>query len=215
MSRWLRFLSTLAFLAAIALPARAEIHTVNQVSTSFQPASLTIAVGDTVHWVWSAGSHTVTNGTGPTDPEAGTLFDEPLSISNPLVTYVFSSAGEVPYFCRPHFGLGMTGLIIVEEGTAAPATPALAYDLSSYPNPFNPRTKLSFSLAEAQEIRLDIFDTRGARVRSLQSGLLAAGEHTATWDGLSDEGELMASGLYLARLAGKDGAESHGLLLLK
>jgi len=106
-----------SFLLLLAPAAGAETHTVNQTATSFEPDEMTIAVGDTVEWVWSSLSHTVTNGTDPSDPEVGTMFDVALDEENPTVSFTFTEAGDVPYFCRPHFSVGMTGVIHVEETT--------------------------------------------------------------------------------------------------
>jgi len=103
-------------LCAVGLPVAAATHTVNQSGFSFSPADLTIQTGDTVQWVWSSSSHTVTNGTGPTDPNVGALFDAPLASGNTTVSFTFNSDGEFPYFCRPHFGLGMTGSVTVQDG---------------------------------------------------------------------------------------------------
>lgn len=107
-------LLTLA-LSGIAIAAD---HTVNQVGITFDPATLTIEPGDTVTWVWSGGSHTVTNGTDLGDPDLGTLFDAPLNSSNTSYTHSFMDAGEFPYLCRPHASLQMTGVIIVEDTVA-------------------------------------------------------------------------------------------------
>lgn len=101
-----------------APPADAETHTINQVSTVWEPSELMIVVGDTVEWVWDSLAHTVTNGTGPADPGAGSMFDAPLDALNPTVSFTFETAGDVPFFCRPHFSVGMTGVIHV-----LPATP--------------------------------------------------------------------------------------------
>lgn len=57
----------------------------------------------------------MTSGTGPGDPMVGTLFDTPLSSSAPMFSYTFLSPGTVPFFCRPHFAMGMTGVITVDE----------------------------------------------------------------------------------------------------
>jgi plastocyanin len=107
----IRFTCALVLLPTLALAQ--TIHTVNQVSLSFSPSDLTINVGDTVQWIRSSGSHTVTNGTGSADPEAGSLFDAPLNATNPTVTYTFTTAGDFDYFCRPHEGFGMTGIVHV------------------------------------------------------------------------------------------------------
>jgi plastocyanin len=111
--------ATAAALAAVP-PASATTHIVTQMSLSFSPNSITIEVGDTVQWVWSAGSHTVTSGTGPTDPQAGALFNSALSAAVPSFSFVFNSPGDVPYFCSPHFNFGMTGVVHVNQPTATP-----------------------------------------------------------------------------------------------
>jgi plastocyanin len=100
-------------------------HNVNQTGFTFVPANITIQVGDTVMWTHSAGSHTVTNGTGAADVNAGVLFDAPLTAANPTFQYVFNTPGTVPYFCRPHEGLGMKGTITVVEPVPSLTLPGL------------------------------------------------------------------------------------------
>lgn len=79
---------------------------------SFSPKTVTIAVGDSVTWQWvGSNSHTVTHGTSPSN--LGGLFDEGPKSSGTF-GYRFTSAGSVPYFCIPHFDMGMTGTITVE-----------------------------------------------------------------------------------------------------
>ena len=103
-------------LAALSLAApagAAETHIVTQQQFGFHPDDLTIQVGDTVQWVWSGGGHTVTNGVHPDSGGTGSLFDEPLNVISPTFSFTFTSVGNVPYFCRPHFGGGMTGIVRV------------------------------------------------------------------------------------------------------
>jgi len=83
------------------------------------------------------------------------------------------------------------------------------------PNPFNPRTTLSFSTPTAGLTRLEIFDLRGRRVRSLVSGSLAAGPHERVWDGLDDAGLAVASGVYSARLTHPEGIRTQRLTLVR
>ena len=116
-------ISILTLVVAVGLlagAAAAATHTVNQVNLTFDPDEITINVGDTVEWIWSSGIHTVTNGLDLADPDLGTLFDEPLTAANPVVSYAFTAAGDVPYLCRPHVTLGMTGVVHVLDPTAAP-----------------------------------------------------------------------------------------------
>lgn len=85
----------------------------------FSPASMTIKAGQSVHWVWDSGGHTVTSGTNGT---ADNKFCAPTDMNcamaptqNAGFTYdhTFPMAGSFPYFCKPHFGAGMTGTITV------------------------------------------------------------------------------------------------------
>ncbi len=75
----------------------------------------------------------------------------------------------------------------------------------NYPNPFNPSTTLEFHLPKAAEASLVIYNSLGQRVRSLVSNNLPAGIHTITWDGRSDNGSSLPSGIYLARFQAKTG----------
>ena len=105
--------SAAASLLAFPPAALAVTRIVNQVGTTFSPSSLSVHPGDVVEWHWSSLSHTVTSGTGPTDPIVGTLFDQALTASNPIVSHTFTTDGDFPYFCRIHFDFGMTGVIHV------------------------------------------------------------------------------------------------------
>jgi plastocyanin len=79
---------------------------------SFSPKSVTISVGDSVTWQWvGSNSHTVTHGTNPSS--LGGLFDEGPKSSGTF-GYRFTSPGTIPYFCIPHFSMGMTGTITVQ-----------------------------------------------------------------------------------------------------
>jgi plastocyanin len=108
-------------LLAIALTgaASAETFIIEQDGVSWVPSEMTINLGDTIEWHWNSLSHTVTSGEGPDDGDAGMLFDEPLDAGNPVVSYTFDAAGDYPFFCRPHFALGMTGVIHVEDSVAS------------------------------------------------------------------------------------------------
>jgi hypothetical protein len=65
------------------------------------------------------------------------------------------------------------------------------------PNPFNPATKISFDLAQRENVELSVYDVTGRLVNSLFKGRLGAGPHSVTWDGKAANGESVASGVYL------------------
>ncbi len=98
-------------------PLQAQDHIVSVANFSYSPAILTIQVGETVAWENSDGTHNVngSQATFPDNPEgffSGNAAPAPWSFS-----HTFTMPGTYSYQCDPHAGLGMTGMIIVEEGT--------------------------------------------------------------------------------------------------
>jgi flagellar hook assembly protein FlgD len=68
------------------------------------------------------------------------------------------------------------------------------------PNPFQGATSVRFGLARASNVRLELFDLAGRRVRTLASGELAAGPHAISRDGRDEHGATLAAGVYFVRL---------------
>jgi len=111
-----RLATCLALLAAG--PALAAEVVIQQVGLSFSPSSVTVNAGDTVRWVRTSGSHTVTSGSNCT---ASGLFSAPLNSTSTSFSWVVpaSTAGTtIPFFCSPHCSV-MTGTIVVRP----PAVP--------------------------------------------------------------------------------------------
>nr|MEE4269522.1 hypothetical protein [Candidatus Krumholzibacteria bacterium] len=84
-------------------------------------------------------------------------------------------------------------------------TPTLVVPgLTAIPNPFNPRTEISYSLPKDSFVKLAIFDLRGYNVKELVSQFLVAGTHSVDWNGRDSNDRAVASGVYLCQLkAGK------------
>ena len=70
----------------------------------------------------------------------------------------------------------------------------------SYPNPFNGYTVLSYSLPQESDISLIIYDLQGRLVKTVAEGQRNAGRFAASWDGTSNQGQSVSSGVYLAQL---------------
>jgi len=83
------------------------------------------------------------------------------------------------------------------------------------PNPFNPRTEISFELARGGPATLRVYDASGRLVRTLVEGPLAAGRHRAAWDGLDALGRKATSGVYFYRLSAPGFDSARKMLLLK
>lgn len=78
--------------------------------------------------------------------------------------------------------------------------PATTRLLGARPTPFTTGTSVAFELSQAGEASVEVFDVQGARVRTLASGVRAAGRHAISWDGAGDDGRRVPPGLYLVRL---------------
>lgn len=91
------------------------------------------------------------------------------------------------------------------NGAADVPDAATALQLVAQPNPFNPATVLHFDIpAGAQNAQLTIADIRGRQIRRLKVGT-DSGHHSVPWNGVSEDGARLASGVYFVRLA-VDGA---------
>ncbi len=93
--------------------------------------------------------------------------------------------------------------------------PEMATILAAHPNPFNPTTTLAFNLPRTEDLTLDVYDLQGRRLRRLHQGLLAAGPHEFTWDGRDDSSRRLASGVYFARLKGRQLEQTLKIALVK
>ncbi|MBR9979312.1 MAG: choice-of-anchor D domain-containing protein [Bacteroidetes bacterium] len=80
----------------------------------------------------------------------------------------------------------------------------------NHPNPFNPSTRIAFSLPVETEIRLDVYDVSGAHVTTLAQGWYAAGEHAVDFRAAG-----LPSGLYFYRLRSDAHALTRSMLLLR
>lgn len=67
--------------------------------------------------------------------------------------------------------------------------------ITSYPNPFRSRATLEYTLPEASEVRIEVYDMLGRRVAVLEDGQKQAGRHTVEFDGTR-----LSSGVYFGRL---------------
>jgi hypothetical protein len=85
----------------------------------------------------------------------------------------------------------------------------------AWPNPFNPSTQIAFDLPAATHVKLVVMDARGRVVRTLVDGSRDAGRSVEIWDGLSDAGQAMPSGVYFAHLSSAVGIETKKLVLVR
>jgi len=113
-------------IALAAAPALAADHAVSLIDRTFEPAQLTIAVGDTVTWTVTKAipePHSVTSGEPDFSGQGGRSFDSGTVLTDNGQTFqhTFEAAGVFDYFCQVH-PVEMTGQVLVlEPGQSAPA----------------------------------------------------------------------------------------------
>jgi plastocyanin len=86
-------------------------------SYAYEPAEVTVDVGETVTWTWDSPNHNIVVSEQPagaswngTDGDGSTTYDAPHTYE-----FTFETPGTYEYYCQPHEGLGMVGTVVVEE----------------------------------------------------------------------------------------------------
>ncbi|MBN1409061.1 MAG: T9SS type A sorting domain-containing protein [Calditrichaceae bacterium] len=85
----------------------------------------------------------------------------------------------------------------------------------NFPNPFNSTTRIEYFLPGPGFVSLKIFNIQGQLVSMLVNQTQKSGKHSTVWDGLSDSGVTVSSGVYFYELRYADQVKTHKLLLLK
>ena len=132
---------------------------VDVVPNAFEPAYLTVDVGDTVEWTLQEGSHTVTlyhdddRSAENRAPSGVEEFDDELGDGS--FRWTFETAGVYDYYCDPHEGSGMVGTVIVgqptsdEPGLTEPTD--LPDDAASRIKELNEKTRSEFGLEQSDQ----------------------------------------------------------------
>ncbi len=84
----------------------------------------------------------------------------------------------------------------------------------NFPNPFNPITMIPIVIPHRAEVAVKVYDMVGHEVRTVFAGTLEAGHHFITWDGKNNSGNIVASGIYTARLTTNGGKAFVGKMTL-
>lgn len=85
----------------------------------------------------------------------------------------------------------------------------------NYPNPFNPTTVIEYALPKASQVKIQIYNILGQKVRELVDEPQESGYKMIRWDGKDDKGVEVSSGVYFYRIATGDFVKSKKMILLK
>ena len=85
----------------------------------------------------------------------------------------------------------------------------------NYPNPFNPKTTISYNLKEDTFVNLTIYDLVGKRVRTLVNGEEKSGNSHIQWDATNHHGYPVPTGTYLYKIETNNFSQTKKMILLK
>ncbi len=92
-------------------------------------------------------------------------------------------------------------IIIIPHGTNDDDAVQISTKLmGNCPNPFNPETRIDYSLSTPGMVSLDIYNTKGQLVKRLENTRRDAGKYSVIWHGDNDSGKCVASGIYFCNL---------------
>ncbi len=120
-----------------------------------------------------------------------------------------NGAGWGPFSEVWNFSVLITG---IEEENEIPKEFSLS---QNYPDPFNPSTTIRYALSGDAHVSLKIYNMLGQLVATRVDELQAAGYRSVTWNGRSDSGAGVASGMYIYRLMAGNFTAMKRMLLLK
>jgi hypothetical protein len=162
--------------------------------------------------------YAIYRGTTPNFNPAGTA---PLAkVRTPMYQDAVAQSGVVYYYKisaidRAGNESGYTAVSVVtsvETGGGVPTEFALN---QNYPNPFNPTTEIAFSVPKQTPVKIVIYGLSGDVVATVVNQTMSAGNYRITWNGRSDDGRSVASGVYFYHLQAEGFTATKKMTLLK
>ncbi|MDP8201934.1 MAG: T9SS type A sorting domain-containing protein [Candidatus Tenebribacter burtonii] len=91
----------------------------------------------------------------------------------------------------------------------------IGFQLSNYPNLFNPSTTIEFSIQNGSEVDISIYNIKGQKIKTLIHNEFDKGDHSIIWNGDDESGKLVGSGVYLYKLQTESITETKKMLMMK
>ena len=90
------------------------------------------------------------------------------------------------------------------------------FNLKCYPNPFNPETKISYSLSRpSDEVSIKIYNIKGQLVKNFSNCPAISGNHSVIWNGRDNKGSISGSGVYFIQFTSNNQDVMQKVMLLK
>lgn len=87
--------------------------------------------------------------------------------------------------------------------------------LKNYPNPFNPTTTISFEIKEAGNIKVEIFNMKGQKIKTLLDERINSGKHSVIWNGKNNKNKRVSSGMYFYKVSINGNQKINKMIMLK
>jgi len=135
--------------------------------------------------------------------------------------YVDLSAteGNVYYvtavYTNPDGESAASNTVTFEDNDGNAIEPVITSLNGNYPNPFNPKTAISFSVSETSKVSIVIYNILGQKVKTMVNDIVEAGNHTITWNGTTDNGKTVGSGMYFYKMKNGRYTSTKKMILIK
>jgi hypothetical protein len=101
-------------------------------------------------------------------------------------------------------------------GEVDDAVPTLTTNLkSNYPNPFNPSTTIAFDIAKPGNVKIEVFNIKGQKVKTIANELFEKGSHKVVWNGLDNNSSQVSSGIYFYRMTTDGYSSTKKMIMIK
>ena len=101
-------------------------------------------------------------------------------------------------------------------GNSNENAPDFSFNTFAYPNPFNPRTTISYTIPKESNVNITVYNIRGQKVKQLLDNKITSGKHFVIWNGKDSNNKSVSSGVYFYRLTiNQKEASTKKMILLK
>ncbi|MCX7737131.1 MAG: T9SS type A sorting domain-containing protein [Candidatus Kapabacteria bacterium] len=140
--------------------------------------------------------------------------------NNSQIIFEGTSSDDVMYVKKKdgtidEFKLSEVSRIIFEGITSVDNYNSNTLKFNNYPNPFEHKTTITFTLENTNKVDLTIYDLNGNIVKTLLSGIIDKGEHKIDWDGSNSKGFFVGSGNYFYQLKVDNEILTKKLIIIK
>jgi hypothetical protein len=148
------------------------------------------------------------------------MITAPTALDDPITLYYRTAAG-VGYEVENLVAAGMPGGLSPIGGPRTlpaagnEAKPSFTEFAGVYPNPVRIGANVVFALARPERVDLAVYDLQGARVRTLESGMMAPGRYQSSWNGRADDGRRLTGGMYFVRFTAGRYAKTLKTLIMR